>query len=85
MQITANEMYPENSTAVEKLLTDMASLPIQKVGMCNHIQPNFCLNVEPTLSNINVCLLPEEMTAGTQFKLIITYRNGMRALFKPKR
>lgn len=32
MQITANEMYPESSTVVEKLLTDMASLPIEKAG-----------------------------------------------------
>lgn len=32
MQITANEMYPKDSDAVKKLLNDMATLPIQKVG-----------------------------------------------------
>lgn len=32
MQITANEMYPDNSTVVEQLLNDMATLPIRKVG-----------------------------------------------------
>lgn len=33
MQITANEMYPENSQVVDKLLIDMATMPIVKVGM----------------------------------------------------
>lgn len=32
MQITANEMYPDNPTVVEQLLNDMATLPIRKVG-----------------------------------------------------
>lgn len=32
MQITANEMYPENSTVIEQLLNDMATLPIETVG-----------------------------------------------------
>lgn len=31
-QITAKEMYPKNSTVVEQLLLDMASMPIVKVG-----------------------------------------------------
>lgn len=33
MQITANEMYPENSVIVDKLLHDMATMPIVNVGM----------------------------------------------------
>lgn len=33
MQITANEMYPENTTTVDKLLIDMATMPIVNVGM----------------------------------------------------
>lgn len=33
MQITANEMYPENSVFVDKLLNDMATMPIVIVGM----------------------------------------------------
>lgn len=32
MQINANEMYPENSSVVEQLLNDMATLPMRKVG-----------------------------------------------------
>lgn len=35
MQITENEMYPEDSPVVEKLLMDMATLPIRKVGKCH--------------------------------------------------
>ncbi|XP_031624803.1 extracellular serine/threonine protein CG31145-like [Contarinia nasturtii] len=58
MQITAHEMYPENSTVVEQLLNDMATLPIAKV---------------------------DEKDGGSQLKLTINYRNGMTALFKPKR
>lgn len=33
MEITANEMYPENKMIVDKLLIDMATMPIVNVGM----------------------------------------------------
>lgn len=42
MQITENEMYPEDSPFIEKLLTDMATQPIRKVGKCHfHLSPKF--------------------------------------------
>lgn len=84
MQITAHEMYPENTTVVEQLLNDMATLPIQKVGeyLICFIFMQF-IRLEITKIGVYVCL--EEKDGGTQFKLTITYKNGMKALFKPKR
>lgn len=38
MEITAKEMYPENSVTVAKLLNDMATMPIASVGMSKTIQ-----------------------------------------------
>lgn len=34
MQITANEMYPKDSTVINRLLIDMATMPIVNVGEC---------------------------------------------------
>lgn len=38
MQITAIEMYPEDSVIVDKLLIDMATMPIVQVGMGKAVQ-----------------------------------------------
>lgn len=32
LQITEDELYPENSTYIDQLLLDMATRPIYKVG-----------------------------------------------------
>lgn len=40
---------------------------------------------QPNKNGTYVYFHTEEMDLGTQFKLTITYNNGINALFKPKR
>lgn len=87
MQITAHEMYPENSTVVKQLLEDMATLPIRKVGEFNKfVKFDHRNSLGQPKKNVTFLYYHiDEMDLGTQFKLTITYNNGMNALFKPKR
>lgn len=52
MQITKDEMYPKNSSVVDKLLIDMATMPIVQVGMYRATIYYLKKKIEPPLKLI---------------------------------
>ncbi|CAH1112297.1 unnamed protein product [Psylliodes chrysocephalus] len=74
--IAQNELYPEDSPYVDKILYEMASEPIVHVSLS---ESRFKIYVREIFGG------GAQKTGGTQLKLIIEYGNGMNSLFKPMR